>query len=133
MQQIMIIGNIGSDAVVQNFNGARFVSFRVAVSEKYQQNGQTIENTSWYSISYNRPDTKLLPFLKAGVKVFVQGKPRITMYDSAKYHQKMIDLGIMANIIELAGGGQQAQAPNPESTQAQPETEADGKTPVRAF
>lgn len=103
MQQIQIIGNLGEDAQVRDFNGAKFVTFRVACSEKVKQSGEFVTVTTWYSCSYNRPDSGVVQFLKKGTTVFVQGLPSYTMYDSAANHCKMIDVRIFVDRVQLAG------------------------------
>ena len=99
MVQIELIGNIGADAQVVNTNGASFVSFRVA--ENRQVNGQ--EQTMWYECTMNNYSEKLLQYLKRGQCVFVRGLPRFRIFDSAKYHCKMVGVTIMVNELQLVG------------------------------
>ena len=103
MQQIQIIGNLGADAEVREFNGSQFTTFRVGVSEKISTTDGPREVTTWYSCSYNRDTTRLLPYLKKGQMVFVEGKPSYSMYDSAVHRCKMIDVKIFVNQIQLCG------------------------------
>lgn len=103
MQQIQIIGNLGEDAQVRDFNGAKFVTFRVACSERVKRGGEFVQETTWYSCSYNRPESGVLAYLKKGTTVFVQGLPAYTMYDSAAHHCKMIDVRIFVDRVQLAG------------------------------
>lgn len=103
MQQIQIIGNLGADAEIVEFNGAKFVTFRVACSEKITINGNTQEVTTWYSCSYNRADAAVVQYLKAGQNVFVQGKPSYQLYDSQKYRCKMIDVRVLVDKVQLCG------------------------------
>lgn len=127
MQILQVIGNIGQDAVVKDLNGQKFITFRVAVTEKFTSNGQQQTQTMWYSITWNRPDSALLAYLQKGAKVFISGKPRYTLYDSAVHRCKMIDVGIMANTIELCGGGEREvkQAQQPATQPEAPQPEAD--------
>lgn len=104
MQQIQIIGNLGEDCQTREFNGRRFVSFRVACSEKIQTNEGPKEVTTWYSCTYNKMDSGVLQYLVKGTKVFVQGRPAYRIYDSATFHCKMIDVSIFVDLIQLCGG-----------------------------
>ena len=104
MQQIQIIGNLGEDCQAREFNGRRFVSFRVACSEKIQTNEGPKEVTTWYSCTYNKMDSGVLQYLVKGTKVFVQGRPTYRLYDSATFHCKMIDVSIFVDLIQLCGG-----------------------------
>lgn len=113
MQQIQIIGNLGADAEVKEFNGSSFTTFRVGCSEKINTVDGLREVTTWYSCSYNRDTSKILPYLKKGQQVFVEGKPSYSMYDSAVHRCKMIDVRIFVNQIQLCGSRQPAQQQDP--------------------
>lgn len=79
MKQIQIIGNIGNDAVLRSGNGSDFVTFSVAVNDKIkQQDGTEKENTDWFSVICRQ--TSIASYLKAGTKVFVQGKLKANLY-----------------------------------------------------
>ena len=119
MQQIQIIGNLGEDCQIQEFNGSRFATFRVACTEKIRRSGDNTEVTTWYSCSLNRPDAGVIPYLKKGVRVFVQGLPSYQMYDSATYHCKMIDVRIFVDRVQLCSDRKPEEGPvNPENEAA---------------
>lgn len=121
MQQIQIIGNLGEDAKVVEFNGKKFVAFRVACSERVTVDGKATEVTQWYSCSYNRHDGAVVQYLRKGTTVFVQGKPSYAMYDSQTYKCKMIDVRILVDKVQLGGIKRENQgAPTPDSPQQQP-------------
>lgn len=101
MQQIQIIGNLGADAKIVDYNNSRFVSFVVACTEKIKRSGDDNEVTTWYSVTYNKPDAGVVQFLKKGVRVFVQGLPSYSLYDSATMRCKMIDVKVFADRIYL--------------------------------
>lgn len=108
MERIEIIGNLGADAEIKTTQpNVSFIAFRVAVSKKFNGNDVTM----WYDVTMNQTDTKILPFLKQGTKVFVRGYPTYRIFDSAKYHQKMIGVTISVNEIQLCGSKQDNPAP----------------------
>ena len=109
MQQIMLIGNLGADAQVQSVNGSSFVTFRVACTEKIRHGDTSESVTTWYSCSYNRADSPVIQYLRSGVQVFIIGRPRYEIYDSAKYHQKMIDVQVYVNTLQLCGSARDSQ------------------------
>lgn len=124
MQQIQIIGNLGDDAKVVEFNGKKFVTFRVACSEKVTVDGKVTEVTQWYSCSYNRHESAVVQYLRRGTTVFVQGKPSYAMYDSATYKCKMIDVRILVDKVQLGGIKRDAQgAPTPDAAELLKPTE----------
>lgn len=115
MQQIQLVGNLGADCEVVEFNGAKFVTFRLACTEKFRKGDEVREETTWYSCSYNRADSGVVPFLKRGQSVFVQGKPSYLIYDSAKYRQKMIDVRVFVDMVQLVGNRSDAGQHKPDN------------------
>lgn len=112
MQQIQIIGNLGEDCQVREFNGRKFVAFRVACSEKMQSADGPKEITTWYSCTYNKMDSGVLQYLVKGTKVFVQGRPAYRLYDSATFHCKMIDVSIFVDLVQLCGSRSEQASPS---------------------
>lgn len=51
MIKLEIVGNLGADAEIKDYNGNKFVSFRVAHSEKWvdRQTGTITTQTTWVS------------------------------------------------------------------------------------
>lgn len=105
MQQFSIIGNLGRDAEVKNVNGRQFVSFTVGCTDSWvDSNNVRQERTTWYSCVLNGDGGKLLPFLRKGKKVFVQGEGSVKLYSSAVQRQMMAGANISVRSIELLGG-----------------------------
>ena len=103
MLQAMIIGNLGANATVKESNGRKFVSMNVAHTDRITSNGQTVESTQWVSVSLNHYSEKLLPYLKKGAKVFVQGKLFARIWRD-KEGNGNVGINILADTIELCGG-----------------------------
>ena len=104
MLKLQAIGNLGADAKVINNNGNEFVSFRLAHSEKYTNNGQQVTRTTWVDVAMSGNGGNLLKYLKKGAKVFVDGFPSFRIYDSQQNHCKMVGIQISARSVELCGG-----------------------------
>lgn len=105
MFKVEMIGNLGADCEVKDSNGSKFVTFRLAHTEKYkQQDGREVVDTSWIDVTYNKTDSGLLPYLKQGVKVFVRGNAHLRVYSSKKDRCMKAGLTIAAMEIELCGG-----------------------------
>lgn len=105
MQYLTILGNLGADAQVQVSNDKKFVSFKVADTQKFTDTkGVEHERTTWVSCAWNGDGGKLLPFLRKGTKVLVQGRPSYKTYSSEK--ERMIVAGVDLHVVslELAGG-----------------------------
>lgn len=104
MLKLQVIGNLGADAQLKVSNGNEFVSFRVAHTEKFEKDGSKLTNTTWVDVIWSGNGGQLLPYLKKGVKVFVDGYPSFRIYDSEKSRCKMVGVSISARSIELCGG-----------------------------
>lgn len=100
-----IIGNLGADVEIKEYQGGKFATFRVAHSSKFKnQSGQDTESTTWIDVTMNDVESKVIPFLKAGTKVFVRGNASLRCYSSPKLKQMIAGLTINAWEIELCGG-----------------------------
>lgn len=105
MQSMSIIGNIGRAAEVRISQGRKFISFRVAVNEKWKgQDGQQHEETTWLDCIISNADHPILPYLKTGTNVFVRGSFRLSIYSSAKLRRMVPSATISVRDIELIGG-----------------------------
>lgn len=105
MLQFQAIGNLGADAKVVNENGKQFVSFNVGHNDRWRgQDGVEHESTTWISCALNGDGGRLLPFLKKGRLVFVEGKGSARVYSSEKARGMVAGLNIMVDRLELVGG-----------------------------
>ena len=125
-----IIDNLGADAEVKVYNGNKFVSFRVAHSDKWvdQQTGVISTQTTWVSCSLNGDGGGLTPYLKKGTKVFLRGTPNFVTYSSPKTHKFETGVNLFVREIELCGSHQeQEQNTNTTQTPADTATNTEGK------
>lgn len=99
MVNIEVIGNLGADAVVKEYQGTKFVSFNVCDNRKVNEK----EYSQWYGCALNKWSEKLLPHLKKGQGVFVRGIPKYRVFDSAVHRCKMVAVDIMVNELQLIG------------------------------
>ena len=105
MFKIEVIGNLGSDAEVKESNGSKFVAFRVAHTDKWtQENGEKREVTSWIDCTMSNTESKVLPYLKSGVKVYVRGNASLRVYSSAKDRMMKAGAQVSVSEVELCGG-----------------------------
>lgn len=100
MKQLTIIGNLGYDASIKEANGHQFLEFSVAVTERYKkQDGTQVENTDWINVTYN--NTKVAQYLKKGMKVLVQGKMDVNVYQAKNNGGWRSSINIRAAQIEF--------------------------------
>lgn len=120
MIKLEIIGNLGADAEVKVYNGKKFVSFRVAHTDKWvdQNTGVISTQTTWVSCSMNGDGGGLTPYLKKSTKVFVRGTPNFVVYSSPKTHKMETGVNLFVREVELCGGNQEKEQNNANTTQA---------------
>lgn len=105
MIKVEVIGNLGADCEVKESNGNKFGACRVAHTEKYTDaQGNAHESTMWVDVVIPDAENKVIPYLKAGVKVFVRGNASLRVYSSQKDRCMKAGLTINAREIELCGG-----------------------------
>lgn len=105
MFKIEVIGNLGADAQVVESNGSKFVTMRIAHSEQWKdEHGDKHERTTWIDATMNDVESKILPYLKQGVRVFVRGNGSLRVYSSPKDKCMKAGATISVREIELIGG-----------------------------
>lgn len=114
MIKLEIIGNLGADAEIKQYNGNKFVSFRVAHTDKWvdQQTGVISTQTTWVSCSLNGDGGALTSYLKRGTKVYVRGTPSFVTYSSPKTHKMETGINLFVREVELCGGHQEQEQNN---------------------
>lgn len=112
MLNLQVIGNLGADAEVKDFNGRRAVVFNVAHTERFKgSDGVQHETTTWVSCIWNSEGGNLLQYLRKGTQIFCTGTPTLRVYDSPKEHCKVAGLNLRVSHIELVGGKREDTAP----------------------
>lgn len=124
MIKVEIIGNLGADAELKDYNGSKFVSFRVAHTDKYtdRKSGEIVSTTTWASCILNGENRNLMPYLKKGAKVFVRGNLSFHIYSSSFTKSYEVSMNVNVWELELCGGRQeqpQAQPTEPGTQQPQ--------------
>ncbi len=111
MLKVEVIGNIAADCEIKSANGAEFATFRVADTSRYKtQSGEEKEVTNWIDCTMSNTESKVIPFLKQGVKVFVRGNASLRVYSSKKDRCMKAGLQIAVLEVELCGGNQDTVA-----------------------
>lgn len=110
MLQLQIIGNLGAGAEVRNTNGAQFLTFRVAHTNRYtdRTTGEVRESTTWVSCTMNGDGGNLRQYLKQGTKVYVYGDVSTRLYVSSKDGTQHAGIDCRVRQLELCGGNQVA-------------------------
>lgn len=105
MFRSIIIGNLGADAQVKNENGKQFVSFSVGHNDRWTDtDGNIKETTQWVSCALNGDGGKLLPYLKKGKAVYIEGRTTTRIYSSEKLRKMVAGVNVSVDHLELLGG-----------------------------
>lgn len=105
MLKVEVLGNLAADVEIKESNGSKFATFRVADTQKFKgQDGQDKEVTNWIDCTFSNVESKVLAYLKTGVKVFVRGNASLRVYSSKK--DRCMKAGLQVNVteVELCGG-----------------------------
>jgi single-strand DNA-binding protein len=119
MIKLMVIGHLGKDAEVREVNGKKVIAFSVAHSEKYRDSqGNQQSRTTWVRCSYWNDNTNIVPYLRTGTQVFVEGTPSVDAYMSSTQNQPAASLDLRVLRVELLGGNASNENNGKESSYA---------------
>lgn len=114
-----VIGHLGADAEVKDYNGKKFVSFRVAHSERFRsQSGEDKERTQWVSCALNGDGGNLLQYLKRGQQVAVIGDVTLGLANSQVMRSMVPTCNIHVVSIELLGSSPSNDIPRQLATES---------------
>lgn len=133
MIKLQVIGNLGKDAQPTDVHGSQVINFNVAHTEKYKdRQGILQEKTVWVECAYWSDKSGIIPYLKKGTQVYVEGTPDIRTYTTNDNRQGA-SLTLRVLNIQLLGSknDQNAAAPvNEYSNQKQPNVQhSEGNDP----
>lgn len=102
---IKLIGilNLGSDATLNVVNGKQVVNFNAAHTDKYKnQQGVETSKTTWISCNYWSDKVGIVPYLKKGTQVYLEGNIEAKTYTD-KQGVVQPQLVSRINTIQLLG------------------------------
>ena len=104
MQQLIIAGNVGKDAVLRRTNnGDPVLGFSLAVDNGKDKDGNKRDAT-WYDCSiWGKRAESLERYITKGSKLTLSGRP------TARAHEGKAYLGINVQELSFMGGGQERQ------------------------
>lgn len=108
MMKLSAIGNLGADAQLQVSNGDEYVTFRIAHTQRFTREGRDVEETTWISCSMWGNAGNLLPYLRRGAKVYVEGNVHLRVFSSQKTRRMEAGVNLSVTHVELCGGSTDA-------------------------
>lgn len=106
LNKVMIIGNLGRDAVVKKTESGTVANFSVATTDRWKdkQTGERREKTEWHDVSvWGRVAETLGEYLVKGKQVYVEGSLTTRTWTDKDGEQKS-RTEIKARDIRLLGG-----------------------------
>lgn len=126
MIRMQVMGNVGSDATVQQINGRYAINFSVAHSEKFKDRaGVQQERTTWVNCTMWRENASVAQWIKKGTRVWIEGFPSVHAYQKAGSGQPGASLDCRVVTLEFAGSppAHQQAAPTPQGQTEAPRVE----------
>lgn len=114
MIKLTAIGHLGKDAIINNVSGKQVINFSIAHTEKFTTNGEQKEKTIWVECAY-WSDSKVGPYLKKGVQVYVEGTPEVRTYPKND-GSTGASLSLRVFSVQLLGGNQSAHPQQQQSS-----------------
>lgn len=113
MLELTLVGHLGKDAVINDFNGRKVINFSVAHTEKYKDaNGTVVTKTIWVECAKWGDQTAIAAYLKSGTLVAISGRPEASAFMN-KENKPMASLKCNVNFIQLLSSGHQQQPQTP--------------------
>jgi single-strand DNA-binding protein len=107
MRQLLLIGYLGQDAKVNQYQGKQIINFSIADSEKYKNaEGVEVTKTTWIECAIWKDAGQsivIANYLKKGTQVMVQGVPDVSTYTNkdgrvvAKFSLKVSNCQLLGN------------------------------------
>ena len=114
VNKVIIIGNLGRDPEVRNFqNGGKVVNLRIATSESWRDksSGERKERTEWHSVAiFSEPLAKIAEqYLRKGSTVYIEGQLETRKWQDQsgadKYSTEIVLQGFNGQLVMLDGPG----------------------------
>lgn len=97
MLDVRIIGYVGRDASIKEFNGEKTMYFPVAHSEKItDKDGNTVDKTTWITC-FMRSRFKLCEYIKKGTLVAIDGSLNLNL----KSYQGKYGIDVTSNVFKV--------------------------------
>lgn len=104
MVKLQIIGNLGKDCTTNMVSGRNVINFSVAHTERYKDSsGMQKERTLWVDCAYWTDKTGIVPYLRKGQTVYVEGTPDVRSY-TRNDGSAGASLTLRVQSVQLVGG-----------------------------
>ncbi len=105
VNKVILIGNLGKDPEVQNFETGKKAAFSLATTEiQRDREGNEVQHTEWHNIVMWRGLADIAEtYLKKGSQVYVEGRLRSRSFDGKDGVKRFVTEIQVDNLILLGG------------------------------
>lgn len=118
LNKVQIIGNLGKEAEMRYTpSGSPVTTFSVACNRKYEQDGQSREETEWFNVvAWNKQAESCNQYLSKGSLVYVEGRLHTRSWDGqdGQKHYRVEVIASQVIFLDKKGGGQREEDYSPE-------------------
>lgn len=137
VNKVILVGNLGKDPEVQNFETGKKASFSIATTEiQRDREGNEIQHTEWHNLVMWRGLADIAEnYLRKGSQVYVEGKLRSRSFDAKDGTKRFITEIQVDNLVLLGGrkeGGNEYQPSAPAQASNPTPAPTPGNTPAPA-
>jgi len=117
VNKVILIGNLGKDPEVQNFETGKKASFSLATTEvQRDREGNEIQHTEWHNVVMWRGLADIAEtYLKKGSQVYVEGRLRSRSFDGKDGVKRFVTEVQVDNLVLLGGRKEQSNDYHPSS------------------
>ena len=113
MVKVIGVLTLGKDAELKEDPswGSSLISFSAVHSKKYtNKKGEKVENSIWVNCEYWVKNTAILPYLKKGAVVYVEGEPKVNGWFNKGTEQVSTSLGCKIQSIDIVKFAEKKEA-----------------------
>jgi single-strand DNA-binding protein len=123
INKVILVGSLGNDPEVRySAAGNAVANISIATNEQWtdKQSGQKNEKTEWHRVVlFNRLGEIAGEYLKKGSQVYIEGKLQTRKWQDQN-GQDRYTTEVVANEMQMLGGGQNAGSAAPQAQQKAP-------------
>lgn len=124
LNKVILIGNLGNDPEVREFDGRKVANFSVATNERYtKRDGSVSERTQWFRVSFwGKTAETVERYLKKGSQVYVEGRLSTSEYTDQN-GEKRFSLEVSGQTMTMLGRAEEGGVYTGGSTSGTNETQ----------
>ena len=99
--KVQLIGNLGMDPVIKDFNGNKQARFSLATNEYYKDTkGERQTDTQWHNlVAWGKLAETVEKHVTKGKEILIEGRLNTRSYEDAEGHKKYITEIIVNDIL----------------------------------